>query len=286
MLSTKTNLFLIFILLILFSTAGTSYAYTVKDGDTLFQISKRFNTTISKLVTLNNISHPNLIYPNQFLKVPEQKTASFKSNKKVFRRGPTVKKIALTFDDGPDKKYTPQILDVLDEYNAKATFFLLGKLAKKNPKIVQKIKADGHAIGNHSWSHANLTKLNKSELNSEINNTTKTISEIINYETNLLRPPYGAISNDLLNKLEQTDYKIIHWSIDSLDWKAKSKEEIINRVLPKIHDGANILFHSAGGPSQDLTPTIKALPIIIKTLRQKGYKLVTINKLYSLSAYK
>ncbi|GAB6100619.1 hypothetical protein JCM16358_24980 [Halanaerocella petrolearia] len=320
MLPKKTKVGLIFmvILLLLLSVTTTSYAYTkytVANGDSLFKISLKFNTSMSKLSTLNNLNNPNLIYTNQTLLLPDSnpnysngsnstdynsgyQRISYNSKtdeqtssqpeepaKKMYRRGPKVKKIALTFDDGPDTKYTPRILEILKKYNVKATFFLLGKLAEKHPEVVRKIKADGHIIANHSWSHANLTKLSKAELSQELNDTSKALERITNYKTILLRPPYGAVSDKLLDRLKGTDYEIIHWSVDSLDWKSKTKEEILNRVLPKIHDGANILFHSAGGPTQDLSPTVKALPVIIETLRERGYKLVTVDKLYSLPAY-
>lgn len=214
-----------------------------------------------------------------------RKKTTADKKKQLHRQNPAVKKIALTFDDGPDDQYTPQILEVLNKYNAPATFFLLGKLTKQHPEVTKRIIKEGHTIGNHSWSHADLTALNETELARELDDTEKILAKITRYRTKLLRPPYGRVSDDLLAKLEETDYEIIHWSIDSLDWKAESKQEILNNVLPHIKQGAIILFHSAGGPTQDLTPTVKALPPIIEAIREQGIQLVTVDELLSLPAY-
>ena len=314
------------------STACAYTSYNVKQGDSLFKLSTRFNTNISTLSQLNNIQNPNLIYTNQQIKLPEdsatekqsannynstssssstffksssssqsqaqsntspwQQNNIFTARKKtkeekqqIYRQNPAAKQIALTFDDGPDNQYTPQILKVLKEYNIQATFFLLGKLSKQYPEVTKQIIKEGHTSGNHSWSHADLSTLNKTELARELNDTEKQLAKITRYRTKLLRPPYGKVSDDLLAKLDETDYEIIHWSIDSLDWKANNKQEILDRVLPNIQQGAIILFHSAGGPTQDLTSTVKALPTIIEAIQEQGIELVTVDELLSLPAY-
>ena len=259
--------------------------YNAKPGDSLFKIAHRFNTTIKELSTINQINNPNMIYVHQKIKIPEQKSREEKE-KSLYVKGPPTLKIALTFDDGPDPVYTPQVLDLLKEYNAPSTFFLLGERVNKYPNITKRIIKEGHTIGNHSWSHPDLTTLNDQQLSTEILSTERVIEETINKETSLMRPPYGFISHNLIAKLKRMDYKIIHWSLDSLDWKAKEKEDVLTRTIPYLNQGAIILFHSAGGPKQSLMPTVKALPIIIEKLRAHNIELVTVDELLSISPYR
>ncbi|MGM0501156.1 MAG: polysaccharide deacetylase family protein [Bacillota bacterium] len=274
-------------ILILSSTliAQANIYYNAQTGDSLFKIAHRFNTTVEQLSSLNDINNPNLIYVAQKIKIPADSIKN-RQQKTVYSKGPATLKVALTFDDGPDPLYTPQVLDVLKEYNAPSTFFLLGERVAEYPKITKRIINEGHTIGNHSWSHPDLTKLNDQQLSTEVLDTEKIIEDTTNKETALLRPPYGFISNNVITKLKKMDYKIIHWSIDSLDWQAKKKEEVLTKTIPYLNQGAIILFHSAGGRGQNLTPTIKALPLIIDKLRANNIELVTVDQLLSISAYR
>jgi len=324
---------LILSLILIFAVAANSYAseaYRIQSGDSLFTIAKRFNTSITDLIRINNISNPNIIYSGQALSLPsiDKKTSSNSYNfsrvtsdtrkssnssfntdysninwinnndvviaepkreeniKKIYRKGPNTMKVALTFDDGPDPVYTPQVLDVLKKYNVKATFFLVGERVEKNPSIVKRIYEEGHTIANHSWDHANLNTLNEYELEQDMADTDNSIKKIISKRPKLMRPPYGAANTSTLEQLNNMGYKVIHWSVDTLDWKAKTKEEVLARTLPDIHEGAIILFHSAGGKGQSLMPTINALPTIIETLQEKGIEMVTVDDLLSLAAYR
>ncbi|GAB6137489.1 polysaccharide deacetylase family protein [Halanaerobaculum tunisiense] len=205
----KASITLIVILFLLTSLTAISYAYsqyTINQDDSLFKISRRFDTSLAELTSLNNINNPNLIYPNQVLMLPDN---SYQDQPSQSQTDYSNKVISVT--NKPNKtKHTPQILKVLKKYDVQATFFLLGKLAQKNSQVVQQIKEDGHVIGNHSWSHADLTTLNEEELNQELTATTEEIEEIIDQTPILLRPPYGAISGELLTNLTDTNYKLVN----------------------------------------------------------------------------
>lgn len=201
--------------------------------------------------------------------------------------GPSgINKIALTFDDGPDPVYTAQVLDVLKSYNVPATFFLIGQNALKYPDVVAKIHHEGHIIGNHSWSHPNLIKLDLRQLNQEIVNTESIIEQITGLQTALIRPPYGSIDQQSLHYINGLGYKTINWSVDSNDWRDQDVDQILINTLPDVKDGSIILMHSTGGPSQNYSATVKALPEIIYTLQVQGYTFVTLDELLSIPAYK
>jgi peptidoglycan-N-acetylglucosamine deacetylase len=203
----------------------------------------------------------------------------------LFRNGPLSKKeVALTFDDGPDIQFTPQILDILKKEGVKATFFLVGKSSKRYPAIVQRIAEEGHVIGNHSWDHRLLTRLTPEEIRHEIVQTDQTLSNIVGYHTLLFRPPYGAASTDNVLQIASMDYKVIDWSVDTLDWKSKNAAEIIEIVNRTIQPGGIILEHSAGPKA--LKHTVESLPELIRMLKAKGYSLVTVPQLLEIPAFK
>ncbi|MBM7555483.1 polysaccharide deacetylase family protein [Halanaerobacter jeridensis] len=284
----KLKLILLIVSIIVLNTtllAQANIIYPAQPGDSLFKIAHRFNITVNKLSKLNEINNPNMIYIHQKIVIPEKSIRSTKE-KTFYMQGPPTLKVALTFDDGPDPIYTPQVLDVLEEYNVPATFFLLGKRVAKYPSITNRIINDGHTVANHSWSHPDLTTLNDKQLSEEIFATEQVIEEQTNKETALLRPPYGFVSNQLLDKLKKMDYKVIHWSLDSLDWQAKKKEDVLNKTIPYLDQGAIILFHSAGGVGQSLAPTVKVLPIIIEKLQANNIELVTVDNLLSIAPYR
>ncbi|MFY9592768.1 MAG: polysaccharide deacetylase family protein [Caldicoprobacterales bacterium] len=189
------------------------------------------------------------------------------------------KKIALTFDDGPDGKTTPRILDTLKEYNVTATFFVLGKNVKLYPKIVNRMINEGHQVANHSWSHLRPTELSLEEFLLEIDSAEEILQNYINrLEFFYYRPPYGLLTPEQIEEINYKGYKIISWSIDSLDWNVPEPEKIQDKVISSVHPGAIILMHSAGGKDQR-EGTIKALPGIIENLTKQGYEFVTVHNL-------
>lgn len=197
-----------------------------------------------------------------------------------FREGsPKEKKVALTFDDGPDTVYTPQIMDILKQYKIKATFFLIGNRAQLFPDVVKRMVKEGHIVGNHTMNHANIAKLNKQKTYQEIKQGEDALYKLTGYRTFLFRSPYGSLSAEQVKEIGGYNYKIIAWNVDSLDWKSLSAEQVQFNILENAKEGSIILQHSSGSAEEDLTGSVAALPEIIKILKKEGYKFVTIPEL-------
>ncbi|MBM7666059.1 peptidoglycan/xylan/chitin deacetylase (PgdA/CDA1 family) [Solibacillus kalamii] len=201
-----------------------------------------------------------------------------------FLQGPTdQKRIALTFDDGPDPRFSNDVLDVLKQYNVPATFFVLGSKAGANPEIVKRMQNEGHVIGNHTYAHPNLVEeADLGTLEREVTRTEDALNEIIGYRTKLFRPPYGFLYNELVEKLGKMNYNVIAWDIDSLDWQEDPPEVIASRVVDNIHPGAIILMHDGAESTGDRTNTILSLQQIIPKLQEQGYEFVTVPDLLSI----
>lgn len=270
--------------------------YTIKTGDTLFKIASNFGIKLEEILILNDLKISTTINAGQILKIPvtdppksvyrgPQYTKLFPDT--FFLKGKTYNnKVALTFDDGPDSIYTPQILNVLREYGVPATFFVMGNRAEKYPGIVKQITDEGHLIGNHTWSHVNLTKVSDTRFREETLSAEKIIEKITSLKTAYLRPPEGAVSEDVVSKLKNMNYKVIFWSVDSRDWLNRNVDQILINTLPNIRKDSIILFHSAGGKGHDLSATVKVLPEIIETLKMRGYTFVKLDELLGIPAYK
>jgi len=186
--------------------------------------------------------------------------------------------IALTFDDGPNSKATPQILDILKEHDVKATFFVLGKFIEKNKNIISREAEEGHVIGNHTYTHANglITDLNK--IKRELVKTNVLIKKYAGQNVNYFRPPFGFESWRFLNEAENLGYTIILWNRDAGDWNHKTGKDIAAKILKYSKNGTIILLHD-GGPSREAV--IDSLPVIIDGLKKKGFKFVTIDEMVS-----
>lgn len=188
--------------------------------------------------------------------------------------------MALTFDDGPDDVFTPQILDILKQNGVRATFFLMGRRAWARPELVRRIVAEGHEIGNHTWNHPQLTKLPPDKVRLELGETDRFLRTLTGKPVKVFRPPYGDQDPALLREATNLGYSTVLWNIDSLDWKhGMTRCGVLEQVLPNMRPGAIVLEHSAGGNGENLADTVQALPIIIKTLRSQGYTLVTVSEL-------
>lgn len=186
-------------------------------------------------------------------------------------------KIAITFDDGPDLKYTPKILDILKEKNVKASFFVVGIQVNKYPEVLQRIEKEGHFVGNHSYTHRSFTKLTSDELKEEINSTDSKIEAAIGYVPEIVRPPYGAVNDDVKDILKSMGKETILWTIDPRDWDGSSVDDMLDNIMSNAKDGGNILLHSFG--SKFVENTVELLPTVIDQLREKGYTFVTVDKL-------
>lgn len=181
------------------------------------------------------------------------------------------KKVALTFDDGPHPENTPAILNLLDQYKAKATFFMLGKSADFYPDLVQKVAEAGHEVANHSWSHPQLTLLSDQGIQQEINQTDDAIRAALGYNPTLHRPPYGAYDDRVIQNVGKP---LVLWSIDTLDWQSHDPQAILSIVKENLHDGAIILMHDVHAES------VQGAKLVLEYLSSQGYEMVTVSELF------
>ncbi len=181
------------------------------------------------------------------------------------------KAIALTFDDGPSN-YTEELLDGLQLYNARATFFVVGKTAEKYPDIVARAYEEGHLIGNHTYSHIDFYKVSLSEIKEDIEKGSAVIESIIGENPLFLRAPYGNIN---FIQLKQLNCFFIHWSDSTLDWFREEEDYIYKRIMKKAEDGAIILMHDTR------EVTVKAVLRAIPELQKQGYEFVRVDELLS-----
>ncbi|WP_422661286.1 polysaccharide deacetylase family protein [Paenibacillus sp. EC2-1] len=180
------------------------------------------------------------------------------------------KRVALTFDDGPHPKNTLKILDLLDKYDAKATFFMLGNRVDFYPEIVKEIADQGHELGNHTWNHKDLTTLSKVEGIKEVERTNQAIKSAAGRESTAFRPPYGAVNKQVQSAISSP---AVFWTIDTLDWKSRNPDAILNIVQENIRDGSIILMHDIHAT------TVEAVEPILKYLKNEGYKFVSVSEL-------
>ena len=181
------------------------------------------------------------------------------------------KLIALTFDDGPHATFTNEILETLKKYNGAATFFVLGSRAVNYPNVISNIINSGSEIGNHSWSHPQLTKLSVSQMKKEIDDTQNTVYNASKVYPKFVRPPYGAVNISVKSNIGMP---MILWNVDTLDWKTKNTQMILNEIMNNARDGSIILMH-------DIHKTSKEAAILtIPKLVNQGFELVTVSELF------
>lgn len=188
------------------------------------------------------------------------------------------KVIALTFDDGPWPNTTLQVLDILKKNDIKATFFWIGRMIQESPEIAKRVVAEGHVIANHTWSHS-YRWMNKAAAAREIDRTADLIYETTGVKTLYFRPPGGILTNGVADYAKQKNYSVIMWSNDSIDYRPYPAKRLVNNVLRKVKPSDIVLMHDGGG---NRSATVKALPEIISTLKQRGYKFVTIPELLEM----
>ncbi len=182
--------------------------------------------------------------------------------------------IALTFDDGPHMWYTSRILEALENDRAKASFFLVGKLCIRYPELVEEIFTHGHSIANHTFNHWNMTRLNEDRCLFEWLACSEAIENIIGEKTRFCRPPGGKLNEDVIKSAERAGLMVITWTINSLDCSGKSSDELKHIILSRLEPGAIILLHDG------FVTTLEALPDLIRIIREKGYKLVTLDEMF------
>ena len=179
-------------------------------------------------------------------------------------------KIALTFDDGPSAAWTPALLDGLKERGVKATFFLIGENADKNPEIVKRMAEEGHLIGNHTYHHVELTKVSENEARLELADTSAVIVRITGKEPEYMRPPFGAWQRKLEQEIRMLP---VLWTIDPLDWTTENQDEIVNKVVTEAEENDIILLHDCYKSS------VEAGLRIVDILQEEGFVFVTVDEL-------
>ncbi len=249
-------------------------SYLFKENELEIYVSN-YNENSVTLIALNywelkdNLSFPCKLDEKYVLMTPINDREEIPTTKPP--ENENKKLIAFTFDDGPSK-YTLELLNILDEFNAKATFFLVGYNIKIRNEIVQEMFNRGVEIGNHTIDHSRLTAFNCEKANSKINQNNELFINLTSNEMKLLRPPYGSINKKLR---ECINHPIILWSVDSRDWESRNTEAIVYEVLSHVKDGDIVLFH-------DLYPTtIDAIKFLLPILYADGFKVVTVSELFA-----
>ncbi|WP_455538469.1 polysaccharide deacetylase family protein [Terrisporobacter sp.] len=199
----------------------------------------------------------------------------------IIKCGNTNEKIvSLTFDDGPDEDFTPQILDILKKYKVKATFYVIGEKIQYNKKIIKREHEEGHEVGNHTYTHINVSKNSYNKIRKEIKDTQNAVKSITKVYPKTFRPPYRAISKDMCEIVKENNMNIVLWSyVDARDWESPGVNSIVKTIENGIQNGCIILLHDYNRLRSPKSQTIEALDIIIPDLLKKGYKFVTISEL-------
>ena len=211
----------------------------------------------------------------QLINIPKEDNVNYYAfNRKLDKNKPMV---ALTFDDGPDPKRTPEIIEVLKKYNARASFFDIGNLMEKNPETLEKEVKSGCDVGGHTYSHVDLNKLSKEEINEEIKKLEDVFRNVTNQEIKYIRPTYGN-ANSLVR--ETVKHPLINWCVDSLEWKTRDTDKILDEIYKtKDFDGKIIIMHAI------YDATVEAVKKLVPDLIEKGYELVTISEMAEYKGY-
>ncbi|NPV25979.1 MAG: polysaccharide deacetylase family protein [Firmicutes bacterium] len=205
----------------------------------------------------------------------DQATLSVTNPNGPIRRGNTGQRVvALTCNVDWGEEYLPALLEILASQQVKVTFFISGRWAERNPELTKQIAAGGHEIGNHGYSHPHPNNLSREQLIREIQRTHDTLTRITGQPVKLFAPPYGECSPKVVNTTASLGYRVVLWSLDTIDWQKPVPSVIVQRVVPRIHNDAIILMHPT-------FPTVKALPQIIDQLRKQGYEFKTVSEISS-----
>lgn len=206
----------------------------------------------------------------------------------IFRRGnPALPYVALTFDDGPDPRYTPEVLRILAQEDVPATFFLVGAHAARCPELVRRIQREGHEIGSHTYSHRNLFLLKPAAIAQEVERAEEVLVRLTGERPHLFRPPRGLCDANLRRILAERHYTTVLWSVSSRDWVEASPRLIARNVLGPVRGGDILLFHDSGAilasSGGDRRHMLQALPYIIQRLKAEGFRFVTVSQLLVIS---
>jgi peptidoglycan/xylan/chitin deacetylase (PgdA/CDA1 family) len=203
--------------------------------------------------------------------IPVQREPRYVVPASSARKGSKV--VALTLDDGPDPTYTPEVLAILRKHHITATFFVIGRSAAAHPDVVRSIADAGHAVGTHTWSHANLRKLPAPEVKTEIERAVDTVAATTGRRPNLFRAPYGNWSRTVLTECAAMGQTSVAWNVDPRDWDNPGSAHISSRVLNHVGNRSIVLTHDGGG---DRSQTVRALRHVIPVLLDSGYTFVGV----------
>jgi Predicted xylanase/chitin deacetylase len=188
------------------------------------------------------------------------------------------RRLALTYDDGPNDPYTSQLLDVLAKHGTKATFFLIGQFVKQRPDIVRRVVEAGHTVGNHTWNHPNLIFCSAAETRRQISETQKAIEDACGIRPTLFRPPFGGRRPGTFSVARELGLTPIMWGVTCYDWSAISNESIERKAREQIRGGDVILLHDGGHKrfGADRSHTVKATANLLREYSEQGYKFVSV----------
>lgn len=215
---------------------------------------------------------------SETVQTPKGRSYYEKQGHVVWEVSTNQKVIALTFDDGPFVNNTPQVLDLLQQYNAKATFFPVGNRVLRYPELVTREVEEGHEIANHTYNHPVMEKITTEKLVEELEAASNAIRETTGYVPTLFRPPGGVYNDTIVNAAKASHYMVVIWSsnLDTRDWSRPGVHKIINCVLSNARNGSIVLFHDRE------RQTLEALKVILPTLQKQGYQFVTVSELLRL----
>lgn len=186
------------------------------------------------------------------------------------------KVVAITFDDGPTEEFSGKILNILDFFDCKGTFFFIGSRVSKYPEITKKAHAMGHEIGNHSFNHEDFSQLKSSQIKKDIGLSQSVFKDVLGSYPSLIRPPYGSYQTSQLKNMKPYFKHLVKWNIDPRDWEASNdKERIKKHILDEVRPGAIILLH-------ENSKTLSMLPFLILELEKRGYRFVTVSELIGM----
>ncbi len=192
----------------------------------------------------------------------------------------TTNEIAITFDDGPEENNTGQILDILKQNQLPATFFCIGHKVAQNPSLIKRMEAEGHLIGNHSYSHHFFFDLfSKGKMKKELEDTNQIVEGVISKKMKFFRPPYGVTTPILAKAIRETGMLTVGWSVRSMDTVIKSEEKLVNKLSADLKPGDVLLLHDTA------RVTIDSLQQIISAIKNKGLKPVRLDQLLKMEAY-
>jgi len=223
-------------------------------------------------------SLPVLLRPEEILPLPRESMAAELppvEYPQIIKRVEVKGKVGISFDDGPYPGITEQYLDILEKYNTRATFFMVGQRVSLYPEPARKVIEQGSEIGNHSWGHGRLDELKTEQVLADLQSVTEQVYDIVGQKVDFMRPPYGCYSEAVVAAARELNQHLVLWDVDPRDWEDPPPEEIVAKIMNQTKPGSIIILHEGH------KNTLQALPEIIKKLRERDLEPVPISKLFN-----